>query len=435
MSFKAYDEYKDSGVEWLGEVPAHWSLKKFKHTARIKNGRDYKDVEVSSDGYPVIGSGGEFSRASHYLYAKESVLLGRKGTIDKPIYINTPFWTVDTMFYTEIRKETSAKYLYYYAKCFQYDMYSTNTALPSMAQEDLNNIHLASPMLKEQTTIAAFLDHETARIDALIEEQQCLIALLKEKRQAVISHAVTKGLDPNVPMKDSGVEWLGEVPAHWEVGRLKNASDFISSGPRGWSELIEDKGDSVFLQSGDLNNQLGLKLHSAKKITAPIGRESQRSQCRSGDIFICITGANTARVAYVEKLTSNTYINQHLSLIRVQQERYNSPYLAYILSSNSCQHYFDLSQYGLKEGLNLTNVAECPIAMPPREEQVAIVAHIEKKTSKIDELTESSYLTVSYLNERRSALISAAVTGKIDVRDWQPPKANQTATEPAEASA
>lgn len=221
MSFPKYPEYKDSGVEWLGEVPAHWEVPRLKHLARIRNGRDYKNVEVETGGYPVIGSGGEFSRADSYLYKGESVLLGRKGTIDKPLYIDGPFWTVDTMFYTELSPRVDGRFLFYYATCFRFDLYSTNTALPSMAQEDLANIQLAAPEPDEQAHIAAFLDHETARIDALVEEQQRLIELLKEKRQAVISHAVTKGLDPDVPMKDSGVEWLGEVPAHWEALPLK----------------------------------------------------------------------------------------------------------------------------------------------------------------------------------------------------------------------
>lgn len=195
MNFPKYSEYKDSGVEWLGEVPTHWETPKLKHLVRIRNGRDYKDVEVESGGYPVIGSGGEFSRVSSYLYKGESVLLGRKGAIDKLLYINGPFWTVDTMFYTEVSPKADGRYLYYYATCFRFDQYSTNTALPSMAQEDLANIQLAVPDVQEQAAIAAFLNHETDRIDALIEEQKCLIELLKEKRQAVISEAVTGKID------------------------------------------------------------------------------------------------------------------------------------------------------------------------------------------------------------------------------------------------
>jgi type I restriction enzyme S subunit len=144
------------------------------------------------------------------MYDQESVLLGRKGTIDKPLYINEPFWTVDTMYYTEINKDIYPKYLYYLALTIQFGRYSTNTALPSMTQKNLGNFAFAIPdNAHDRNTIANFLDHETAKIDTLIEKQQQLIKLLKEKRQAVISHAVTKGLNPNAPMRDSGVEWFG----------------------------------------------------------------------------------------------------------------------------------------------------------------------------------------------------------------------------------
>lgn len=228
--YQKYAEYKDSGVEWLGEIPSSWKLTRLKFLAKIKNGQDYKHVETET-GFPVMGSGGQFTYSSTYMFDKPSVLLGRKGTIDKPLYIDEPFWTVDTMYYTEVQKEIDVKYFYYLSKTILFDRYSTNTALPSMTQENLNNFEFSVPSVKlERTQIAAFLDHETAKIDSLIEKQQKLIALLKEKRQAVISHAVTKGLNPNAPMKDSGVEWLGEVPEHWEMCPLKYLCDFSGGG-------------------------------------------------------------------------------------------------------------------------------------------------------------------------------------------------------------
>jgi type I restriction enzyme S subunit len=186
---------KDSGVEWLGEVPEHWVIYRLKILAKIKNGQDYKLVE-SERGYPVIGSGGQFSYSTNFLYNKESVLLGRKGTIDKPLYIKEPFWTVDTMYYTEVYESNHVKYIYYLALTIQFSRYSTNTALPSMTQENLGNYYFSVPKLKiEQTQIAAFLDHETAKIDTLIELQQQQIELLKERRTALISAAVTGKID------------------------------------------------------------------------------------------------------------------------------------------------------------------------------------------------------------------------------------------------
>lgn len=218
---KQYDSYKDSGVEWIGKVPSHWEILPFKRAITINNGCDYKHVQVEEDGYPVIGSGGQFAWASQYMYDGEVVLLGRKGTIDKPLYYKGKFWTVDTMFYGIPKKNANCKYLLYQAKNIPFERYATATALPSMTQTDLNNNAICMPPLKEQAAIANYLDKKCSEIDNVISAQQKRIALLQELKQSVITHAVTKGLDPNVEMKDSGVEWIGEVPSHWEVMKLK----------------------------------------------------------------------------------------------------------------------------------------------------------------------------------------------------------------------
>ena len=231
--YQKYSEYKNSGVDCINHIPNDWILCRLKFLAKIKNGQDYKHVEAEQ-GFPVIGSGGSFTFASQFMYNKESVLLGRKGTIDKPLYINEPFWTVDTMYYTEVAKGTPAKFFYYLALTIPFNKYSTHTALPSMTQEHLGNCIFGIPQNEaEKLSIANFLDYETAQIDTLIEKQQQLIKLLQEKRQAVISHAVTKGLNSDVPMKDSGVEWLGDVPDHWVVRRLKHTSKILSGIPKG----------------------------------------------------------------------------------------------------------------------------------------------------------------------------------------------------------
>jgi type I restriction enzyme S subunit len=206
MNLPKYPVYEESGVPWIGCKPGHWQTVPFKCLINIQNGADHKGIE-QADGYPVYGSGGVFAYASDYLYDSESVLLGRKGTIDKPIFVTGPFWTVDTMYWTKISSGANPRFVYYAALTIPFNYYSTNTALPSMTKAVLHAHLVACPPLEEQRAIAKFLDRETGKIDALIAEQERLIELLKEKRQAVISQAVTKGLDPNAPMKDSGVEW------------------------------------------------------------------------------------------------------------------------------------------------------------------------------------------------------------------------------------
>lgn len=185
---------QSSYIEGLEELPLHWQIKRLKFMAKIKNGSDYKHI-ISDEGYPVIGSGGEFATASEYLYKGESVLLGRKGTIDRPLYVNCAFWTVDTMYYTEINEHTFPKYLFYCSLTIDFWKYSTQTALPSMTQTALSNLLFAVPEYHEQELIAKFLDAETSKIDAISLNTKSLINTLKEYRSALITQAVTGKID------------------------------------------------------------------------------------------------------------------------------------------------------------------------------------------------------------------------------------------------
>lgn len=187
-------KFKPSGVEWIGDIPEHWEVRRLKFLARIRNGQDYKEVEAES-GYPVMGSGGQFAYASAFIYEGESVLFGRKGTIDKPLYINGQFWTVDTMFYTEVSKIVYAKFLYFSALSFPFDYYSTKTALPSMTQQDLGNHPVALPPMDEQELIIQSIEKESQIIDQTITRAEREIELMREYRTRLISDVVTGKVD------------------------------------------------------------------------------------------------------------------------------------------------------------------------------------------------------------------------------------------------
>jgi len=187
-------KFKPSGVEWIGDIPEHWEVRRLKFLARIRNGQDYKEVEAES-GYPVMGSGGQFAYSSAFMYEGESVLFGRKGTIDKPLYINGRFWTVDTMFYTEVSKLVSAKFLYFSALSFPFDYYSTKTALPSMTQQDLGNHPVALPPRDEQELIIQYIEEESQLIDQTISRAQREMDLMREYRTRLISDVVTGQVD------------------------------------------------------------------------------------------------------------------------------------------------------------------------------------------------------------------------------------------------
>ena len=424
--YQAYAEYKDSGVEWLGDMPKPWKLCRLKFMAKIKNGQDYKAVEVE-EGYPVIGSGGQFSYASKFTYDQESVLLGRKGTIDKPLYINKPFWTVDTMYYTEINKEINAKYLYYLALTIQFDRYSTNTALPSMTQENLCNFTFSVPDNEsERENIANFLDHETAKIDTLIEKQKQLIKLLKEKRQAVISHAVTKGLNPNATMRDSGVEWLGEVPEHWKVCKLKHIISSLESGVSVNAADISAQGDELGVLKTSCVYTRSFRVEENKTV---VKEEYNRVKCPVRKGAIIISRMNTPELVGASALVETEYPQIFLpdrlwQTVFSNADTQNPKFISFFMMVKGFRNQISLAAEGASSSMQ--NIAKddylsINIAFPIIEEQNAIISYLEKILSDLKNLEHYANEAIKLIKERRTALISAAVTGKIDVRNWKEP--------------
>ena len=182
---------KPSGIEWIGDIPDDWEICRLKRCLTIQNGLDYKSVRDDNGEFPVIGSGGQFDFASNYLYDGESVLFGRKGTVDKPLYVNGKFWTVDTMFYSIIKPNTYGKFIFYTATTIPFDFYSTATAVPSMTQRDLINHYVVLPPLSKQRLIADYLDSKCSQIDKYIAKKQNIIQKLDAYRKSLIFECVT----------------------------------------------------------------------------------------------------------------------------------------------------------------------------------------------------------------------------------------------------
>ncbi|WP_207291342.1 restriction endonuclease subunit S, partial [Pseudomonas sp. DP16D-T1] len=256
MTFPSYPVYKDSGVEWQGAVPAEWPRSALKFLADYQNGYPFKPEDWGEEGLPIIRISQLTGDTAPNYYSGEldfrvkvgdgDLLFSWSATIDSFIWTGGAAWLNQHIFKVSPTVEADQKFLFYLIKLVApklADFDAHGSTMRHIKKESLSE-RLHVPTLVEQTQIARFLDHETARIDALIEEQQRLIELLKEKRQAVISHAVTKGLDPTAPMKDSGVEWLGEVPAHWVVRRIKHLTEVISKGttPTTIGEDFQDEG-------------------------------------------------------------------------------------------------------------------------------------------------------------------------------------------------
>ncbi len=275
------------------------------------------------------------------------------------------------------------------------------------------------PPHKEQTQIARFLDHETARIDALIEEQQRLIELLKEKRQAVISHAVTKGLDPTVPMKDSGVEWLGEVPSHWDVARVKNVAK-LESGHTPSKDFPEywEGGDIPWVSLND-SKQLKVTdyIEETQFMITELGVSNSSARLLPARAVVFTRDATIGLAAIT---TKPMCVSQHLIAWICNENLMLPEYL--LLVFYAMEKELDRFTFGATiKTIGMPDIRKLVTPVPLLAEQAQVVADVNAKRELIDQLIKESNTALALYLERRSALISAAVTGKIDVRGWQPP--------------
>jgi len=449
MTFAPYAEYTESGIDWLPWVPRHWSVKRMRHLFEInpskKEVRNRADhAEATFLPMEAIGEDGHVDRSrvcrigdvlDGYTYMRDGDVVFAKIT---PCFENgksallsglksgVAFGTTELTVLRPRREAVLGTYLFRmissepFRSLGESEMYGAG-GQKRVPDDFARNFDIGIPSLDEQGVITDFLDHETARIDALIEEQQRLIDLLQEKRQAVISHAVTKGLDPDVPMKDSGIEWLGDVPAHWEVRKLSNLTDKVTNGYVGPTrDVLRDEGVR-YLQSLHIkNNQI--VFDPPYYVDHSWSVEHSKSVLREGDVLVVQTG-DIGQVAYIPKEFEGA--NCHaLIILSPIRTGLNGEYLSWLLNSEYGYHSLKSIQTGaLHPHLNCGYVKDMFVPCPPVDEQRAIVSALNEAVSNYRELREEVRRAEDLLREHRSALISAAVTGKIDVRGWKPQNA------------
>lgn len=440
MSLPRYPEYKDTGKRWLGMAPTHWVVKRLSSLAQILAGYPFDASSFGVSGTPVIRMSdfsngkinvGDAKRISSEITPPESlaqpgdILLGLSGSItnfaivesaDLPVAINQRV--------AMVRADVEEAPLVAWLLQSQGFIQQIEAELPATTIQNISMGQLRAcqfqvpPSIEEQTAIAAFLDRETAKIDALIAEQEKLIALLAEKRQATISHAVTRGLNPDAPMKDSGVAWLGEVPAHWEVRSISSLSTKITNGYVGPTrDILVDDGVR-YLQSLHIKGGR-IIFGTPYYVSEAWSTAHEKSILAVGDVLIVQTG-DIGQVAVVTEEFSGC--NCHaLIIVSPIASVLGGEWLSLVLNSSFGFHSLLSIQTGaLHPHLNCGNVKDLYLPVPPVEEQREIVAFVGMETTKLDALCSSAQHAVVLLKERRSALISAAVTGQIDVRGLAP---------------
>lgn len=391
----------------------NWQLHQLRRMARIRNGAGHSEVEDPNGQVPVYGSGGEFARATRALYNGPAVLLGRKGTIDRPLLVNGEFWTVDTMFCALPLAGTEPRFLYYACTTIPFGMLSTNTALPSMTQGDLNATRIPHPPFVDQQLIADFLDRETAKIDALIGKQEQLIATLREDRIATITHAVTKGLDPNAEMKDSGGEWLGEIPAGWSIRPflrcVENRVDYRGATPKKVHDgilLVTARN----VRSGWIDYEGSQEFVSAEEYD-----DIMRRGVPAIDDLLLTMEAPLGNAALVDR--TDVALAQRVIKFRPDSLVVSPKYLLYSVLGQGFQSQLVSRATGSTAlGLKASKLCELKVVVPDLHAQSAIVNYLDNRWTAIDVLTAKSEQMIGVLREYRSALITDAVTGKIDVR-------------------
>ena len=431
--YQKYAEYKDSGVEWLGEIPSHWNLFSLKRAVDgCTNGFWGSEPDGSND--LCVLRVADFNRhnftvgldkltyrsvsqkeAENRLLKKGDLLLEKSGGGEKTlvgcvVQFNEDFQAITSNFVAKMtpKKHMVSRFLTFafshlYAGRVNFPSIKQTTGIQNLDSEAYLMEKFVFPTREEQNQIANFLDYETAKIDTLIAKQEKLIELLKEKRQAVISHAVTKGLNPDVTMKDSGVEWLGQVPEHWTILNLRwkisiasgegISSNEIESEPEHLKKIPVIGGNGVMGYSNKINTDSALA----------IGRVGA----------LC---GNVHLINYKSWITDNA-----LKISRWND--FDSGYLVYLLKAGRLNDMANKSAQPLITG---EQVKSLRVVVPPMEEQKGIVKKIEEMFSTFDLLIEKAELAIQLMQERRTALISSAVTGKIDVRNWQYPNEAKT---------
>ncbi len=426
--YQAYPEYKDSGVKWLGKIPASWSLSKMAWNFKAEKGKSgqllTKDYCGLNPGKYAVYSGqtennGVMGRIDSYEFdtGEEGVLfsttVGAKAM--HLSHLRGKFsLSQNCMIIVPITKRYQIRFSYYH---FQPLFYYERGLIPehmqaSFRMEDLYQYPIALPSLKEQELIANFLDYETAKIDTLIDKQQQLIKLLKEKRQAVISHAVTKGLNPNAPMRDSGVEWLGEVPEHWVVKRLKHISPKVGVGlvinP---STYTKDEG-VYFIFGGDVKEYY-FDLSKTRRISPEDSDNLLPSRLNYRDLVSIRVGYPGITAVVTEELEGSNCA----SVIVIRRGEYNSDWLCAAMNVWVGRQQVELASYGAaQKQFNVADAIEFIFPVPPESEQDEIANFIDGSLQRFNTLSNKAEKQIELLKERRTALISAAVTGKIDVR-------------------
>lgn len=431
---KKYEAYKDSGVEWVGKVPSHWTIMPLKY---MFNNLDYLREPIASESrsknnpiYDYYGASGIIDKIDFYNVNDTVLLIGEDGANllgrNLPLVYKASgkFWVNNHAHILKPKDSCDYNFCALVLESANYDNEITGSAQPKLSQEKLNPKKFPCPPLSEQQAIANFLDHKASTIDKSVATINAEIEDLKAYRQSIISEAVTKGLNPDAPMKDSGVEWIGEIPEGWNIVPLKH--NLSLKGRIGWnglkSEEFEESSYAYLVTGQDFNSEI-VDWSKCYQISKERYDEDPFIQLENGDLLVTKDGT-IGKVAKVNGLDKPACLNSGIFVVKQTKSAFIQDYLYWILTSNQLKEFVGFNNTGSTIQHLYQNVFEnMPLSLPPLTEQQTIATYLDEKTSKIDKSIKGLEAQRDDLKTLKQSIISEAVTGKIDVRDWKPNKA------------
>lgn len=429
---KKYESYKDSGVEWIGEVPIHWKVVPLKFTGTFGNGLTYSPNDIVEDGVLVLRSSNiqnselSFDDNVYVSHVPQNLLVnkgdiiicsrnGSAALVGKCAFIKEDINATFGAFMMRYIPKIENRYGFYLFQTAigRYKGYFATTTINQLTKSTIGEMKVPVADINEQDTIATYLDKKCSEIDKVISTQQKRIALLQELKQSVITHAVTKGLNPNVEMKDSGVEWIGEVPKHWEICRLKHISKIFGRiGFRGYNQtdLVAEGDGAITLSPSNMQNGK-MNFDKCSYLSWDKYYESPEIMIKNEDILFVKTGSTYGKTSLVENLPMEATINPQIVVFK--EIKGNSHFLSYLLSNEIVQRQVALTVGGSTiPTLSQENISNYIIPIPVKSEQDTIASFLDKKCTAIDASISKAQHQVDLLQEYKQSLITEVVTGK-----------------------
>ena len=405
-----YDSYKDSGVEWIGKIPSHWDRKKVKYLGNVNSGDGLESSLIEDEGdYPVYGGNGVMGYYHDFNQSTEVLSIGRVGEKCGNVhFVNEKVWINDNSLVFEPNKNVETLwYVFHSLTQRNLNHLRNKNTQPLITGTLVKNEYIPVPPSPEQQQIVSFIRKKTLLIDSLIEKTQRKIELLKEKRTSLINEVVTKGLNPNVEMKDSGVEWIGEIPNHWTRNKLNRISERIGDGLHSTPKYV-DSSEYYFINGNNLVNG-EIKIFDSTKCVSEEEFKKHFIQLNTKTLLLSINGTIGNLSFYNDEKVilgkSSCYINL--------KENINHHFIYYVLKSESISKYFTFELTGTTIfNLSLNSIRNTPIVVPPENEQHQIVEYLDEQTGLIDKTISIEEKRIELLKEYRQSLISEVVTGK-----------------------